>query len=111
MSFMEKKDWKPCPERSNSGATSQGVATLLGKNKKSCPEEGIFFLSPLYIFLLVVIRLEFTLLSLPLLNKQHYLIYKKMKTTLTSSEKKYLKHFAKSYILLPTKYKKPLVKN
>ena len=34
-----------------------------------------------------------------------------MKTTLTSSEKKYLKHFAKSYILLPTKYKKPLVKN
>ena len=45
------------------------------------------------------------------LNKQHLPISRKMKTTLTSSEKKYLKHFAKSYILLPTKYKKPLVKN
>ena len=34
-----------------------------------------------------------------------------MKTTLKPTEKKYLKHLAKNYILLPTKFKRPLVKN
>jgi len=110
MSFMEKKDWKPCSERSNSGATSQGVTTLLGKKKKSCQRRGIFFfISSIYFFTSGKIGI-YILSSYPLIsNAPSYT--KKMKTTLTSSEKKYLKHFAKSYILLPTKYKKPLVKN
>jgi len=34
-----------------------------------------------------------------------------MKTTLKPTERKYLKPLAKNYILLPTKFKKPLVKN